>query len=116
MENKKPTFFIGYDSKEDIAYRVCKQSLLKNSSSEIEQSVIELRAASKILSDSGVNFNILPGTIVDSLEQGSVSMLTVDTGLRFKVVVTPQSFRELNLSNQKAVFLSFKASAVKIYQ
>ena len=25
----KPTFFIGYDSKEDIAYRVCKQSLLK---------------------------------------------------------------------------------------
>ena len=60
--------------------------------------------------------NVLPGTIVDSLEQGSVSMLTVDTGLRFKVVVTPQSFRELNLSNQKAVFLSFKASAVKIYQ
>ena len=35
MENKKPTFFIGYDSKEDIAYRVCKQSLLKKSSIEI---------------------------------------------------------------------------------
>ena len=28
-------FFIGYDSKEDIAYRVCKQSLLKNSSIKI---------------------------------------------------------------------------------
>ena len=25
-------FFIGYDSKEDIAYRVCKHSLLKRSS------------------------------------------------------------------------------------
>jgi len=60
--------------------------------------------------------NILPGTIVDSLEQGSVVMLTVDTGLLFKVVVTPQSFRELHLSDQKTVFLSFKASAVKIYQ
>jgi len=31
----KPTFFIGYDSKEDIAYRVCKQSLIKNSSIKI---------------------------------------------------------------------------------
>ena len=32
MNIKKPSFFIGYDSKEDIAYRVCKQSLLNNSS------------------------------------------------------------------------------------
>jgi len=32
MNIKKPAFFIGYDSKEDIAYRVCKQSLLNNSS------------------------------------------------------------------------------------
>ena len=31
MNIKKPVFFIGYDSKEDIAYRVCKQSLLNNS-------------------------------------------------------------------------------------
>ena len=32
MQIQKPVFFIGYDSKEDIAYRVCKQSLLNNSS------------------------------------------------------------------------------------
>ena len=32
MDIKKPTFFIGYDSKEDIAYRVCKQSLLNKTS------------------------------------------------------------------------------------
>ena len=31
-----PTFFIGYDSKEDIAYRVCKQSLLNKSSIKVE--------------------------------------------------------------------------------
>jgi len=35
MNTSKPTFYIGYDSKEDIAYRVCKQSLIKNSSIEI---------------------------------------------------------------------------------
>ena len=32
----QPTFFIGYDSKEDIAYRVCKQSLLKQTSIPIK--------------------------------------------------------------------------------
>ena len=37
----EPVFFIGYDPKEDIAYRVCKQSLLKNSS--IELSVVALK-------------------------------------------------------------------------
>ena len=36
MNNDKPTFFIGYDSKEDIAYRVCKQSLLNTSSIPIK--------------------------------------------------------------------------------
>ena len=32
MNTSKPTFYIGYDSKEDIAYRVCKYSLQKRSS------------------------------------------------------------------------------------
>ena len=35
MNIKNPTFFIGYDSKEDIAYRVCKQSLLRKSTIKI---------------------------------------------------------------------------------
>jgi lipopolysaccharide biosynthesis glycosyltransferase len=41
MKIDKPTFYIGYDSKEDIAYRVCKQSLLEKSSIEIN--VISLK-------------------------------------------------------------------------
>ena len=32
---KKLSCFIGYDSKEDIAYRVCKYSLLKRASIDI---------------------------------------------------------------------------------
>ena len=31
----KLNFFIGYDSKEDIAYRVCKYSLLKRTNAEV---------------------------------------------------------------------------------
>ena len=42
MNVNKPTFFIGYDSKEDIAYRVCKQSLLKRSSIEINVIALKL--------------------------------------------------------------------------
>ena len=35
-------FFIGYDSKEDIAYRVCKHSLLKHSSIDINITSLKL--------------------------------------------------------------------------
>ena len=42
MKIQNPVFFIGYDSKEDIAYRVCKQSLLKNSSIDIKVAALKL--------------------------------------------------------------------------
>ena len=35
MSITNPSFFIGYDSKEDIAYRVCKQSLIDKSSIDL---------------------------------------------------------------------------------
>jgi len=41
MKINNPYFFIGYDSKEDIAYRVCKASLLNHSS--ITLSVLSLK-------------------------------------------------------------------------
>ena len=41
MEINNLNFFIGYDSKEDIAYRVCKNSLLKKSS--INLKIISLK-------------------------------------------------------------------------
>ena len=42
MNIDNPTFFIGYDSKEDIAYRVCKQSLQKKSSIKINVIALKL--------------------------------------------------------------------------
>ena len=42
MKINKPSFYIGYDSKEDIAYRVCKQSLSKNSSIELNINSLKL--------------------------------------------------------------------------
>ena len=42
MTINNPTFYIGYDSKEDIAYRVCKQSLLNNASTKINIKSLKL--------------------------------------------------------------------------
>ena len=42
MQIINPSFYIGYDSKEDIAYRVCKESLLKNSTIKINVNSLKL--------------------------------------------------------------------------
>ena len=42
MTIDKPVIFIGYDSKEDIAYRVCKQSLNRTSSKELDIKSLKL--------------------------------------------------------------------------
>ena len=38
----KLNFFIGYDSKEDIAYRVCKYSLLKRTNADVKVMSLKL--------------------------------------------------------------------------
>ena len=42
MKLNNLTFYIGYDSKEDIAYRVCKQSLSRLSSQKIDIKSLKL--------------------------------------------------------------------------
>ena len=42
MKINKPTFYIGYDSKEDIAYRVCKQSLKRKTQLDIDVKSLKL--------------------------------------------------------------------------
>ena len=38
----KVNFFIGYDAKEDIAYRVCKYSLIKRASIDVKVTSLKL--------------------------------------------------------------------------
>ena len=42
MEIDNINFFIGYDSKEDLAYRVCKNSLLKRSTINIKVNSLKI--------------------------------------------------------------------------
>ena len=57
MKIVNPTFFIGYDSREDIAYRVCKQSLLKYAS--IDLNIIALKLYELISKGFYLQTNIL---------------------------------------------------------
>ena len=45
----KLNFFIGYDSKEDIAYRVCKYSLLKRTNADVKVMSALVRFSSEYL-------------------------------------------------------------------
>ena len=58
----KLNFFIGYDSKEDIAYRVCKYSLLKRTNADVN--VISLKLdeliAKKLNYTGQINWHMQP--------------------------------------------------------
>lgn len=59
--------------------------------------------------------NVFSGVIKRINEQLSLVHITVDIGIPLVVYVTKQSSKELNLVENKKVFITFKASAVHVY-
>jgi len=59
--------------------------------------------------------NVFPGVIKRIYEQLSIVHITVDIGFPLVVYITRQSLKELNLVENKKVFVTFKASAVHVY-
>jgi len=59
--------------------------------------------------------NVFPGVIKRICEQLSIVHVTVDIGIPLVVYITRQSLKELNLVENKKVFVTFKASAVHVY-
>jgi len=59
--------------------------------------------------------NVFPGVIKQIYEQISIAQITVDIGIPLVVYITRQSLKELNLVENKKVFVTFKASAVHVY-
>jgi len=59
--------------------------------------------------------NVFPGVIKQIYEQLSIVHITVDIGIPLVVYITRQSLKELNLVENKKVFVTFKASAVHVY-
>ncbi len=61
--------------------------------------------------------NVLEGRVQEISSSGPICHVGVQTGRTlFKVVITPQSSKQLGLAENRRVFLSFKASAVQILQ
>jgi molybdopterin-binding protein len=59
--------------------------------------------------------NVFPGVIKRIYEQLSIVHITVDIGIPLVVYITRQSLKELNLVENKKIFVTFKASAVHVY-
>ena len=58
--------------------------------------------------------NVFNGKIVEIKDFGSVTKLIVDTGKKFSVQITKKSLKEMQLHMGSDVFLTFKASSVKL--
>jgi len=59
--------------------------------------------------------NCFPGTITGILDRGSTLYITVDIPPALSCLVTRHSFEEMELKEGKKVFLTFKASAIHIF-
>jgi tungstate transport system ATP-binding protein len=58
--------------------------------------------------------NVFKGTVVGITDLGSIAKLTVDAGKKFSVQITKRSLTEMKLNVGSEIFLTFKASAVRL--
>ena len=58
--------------------------------------------------------NVFKGKIVGISDLGSLTKLTVDSGKKFSVQITKKSLTEMKLNVGSEVFLTFKASSVRL--
>ena len=58
--------------------------------------------------------NVFRGTIVGVTDVGSTVRLSVDAGKKFSVQITKKSLNEMNLNVGSEVYLTFKASSVRV--
>jgi len=59
--------------------------------------------------------NSFSGKIIKIAEQNDLVKLEVDVGTPLMAIITRESFQEMNLNLGSKVYLTFKASAVKLF-
>ena len=90
----KLNFYIGYDSKEDIAYRVCKYSLLKRTNAEVN--VLSLKLDELIAKNLYTRNTNLIDTLKISYETfylNSFTIFSILTDLEALKRITDSSFK-----------------------
>jgi ABC-type sugar transport system ATPase subunit len=63
----------------------------------------------------GGNVNILPGTICEISERGSIAYITVDVPPEFTCMVLQPTLEDMGLKEGQGVYITFKASAVNVF-
>lgn len=59
--------------------------------------------------------NTFEGKIVDMKDEGALIRLKIDIGMPIYAVITKKSFVEMDLKSKSKVFVSFKASSVRVF-
>ena len=59
--------------------------------------------------------NSFLGKIIKIAEQNYLVKLEIDIGILLVVIITRESFQDMNLNLGSKIYLTFKASAVKLY-
>ncbi len=58
--------------------------------------------------------NVLSGKVLNIEQRGNLVWITVDVGVKIKVVITPNSLEAMHIKKNDKVFVIFKASSVKV--
>jgi molybdopterin-binding protein len=58
--------------------------------------------------------NVFKGTIIGITDLGRIAKITVDAGKKFNIQITKKSFTDMKLIVGSEIFLTFKASAVRL--
>jgi molybdopterin-binding protein len=59
--------------------------------------------------------NVIPGTISESVDAGTVIRVVVDAGLPFVVTLTRQAYEDLDIKKGDYVYILFKAASVHVF-
>ncbi len=82
-----------------------------------DEVTVSIRPEDIIISDNMVKTsakNVLRAKVVEMEKQGNLVWVTIDTGIRLRVIITPNSAEALGIREGEEVYAIFKATAVKV--
>ena len=105
-------FFIGYDAKEDIAYRVCKYSLLKRTSTNVKITSLKLKGSKfEFVSSSRTTYST--ESLLDSLGKRIPDFKTSQKHFKMlEIIITnkPLTEDEWEVFDKDAEWFAYKGS------
>ncbi len=84
-----------------------------------EEVTVSIRPEDIIISDNMVKTsakNVLRAKVIEMEKRGNLVWVTIDAGIRLRVIITPNSAEVLGIQENKDVYTIFKAASVKVIE